>query len=309
MTFPSALRARIPNSVKKLNRQLRVYRRFVSVRQQYGPDESTLASALAVARLALFPTRTILFYPAVPDQWQIVSKACALNGYRVVGDPRDRHDVAHKHEKETHLEEYEFLQRPGRRVINASANDVSKTHVQEVFGEVFGYQLAVDPRTYHGKAVRKSDANYQHDGAIIDCPFEPGEREDVVYQKLVETDNGKGSCVDLRVPIYGGEIPLVYVKLRPADNRFETFNSAEIVETASVLSADEVEQIGAFAQAMGVDFAEMDVLRDNDDGRIYVVDVNNTPAGPPVHLSAEEQSRAVARLAAAYGRLVEAYAS
>jgi hypothetical protein len=31
---------------------------------------------------------------------------------------------------------------------------------------------------------------------------------------------------------------------------------------------------------MGLDYGELDVLRDADDGRLYVVDVNTTPFGP-----------------------------
>jgi hypothetical protein len=30
---------------------------------------------------------------------------------------------------------------------------------------------------------------------------------------------------------------------------------------------------------MGVDYGELDVLRDVEDGRLYVVDVNDTPSG------------------------------
>jgi len=42
----------------------------------------------------------------------------------------------------------------------------------------------------------------------------------------------------------------------------------------------------------------MDVLRDRD-GRIYVVDANNTPAGPPNGMTAEQRLHAARILTAA----------
>ena len=52
-----------------------------------------------------------------------------------------------------------------------------------------------------------------------------------------------------------------------------------------------------FARALGIDYGELDILRDRDDGRIYIVDVNNTPFGPPNHLPWSDSRRAVRRLA------------
>ena len=34
---------------------------------------------------------------------------------------------------------------------------------------------------------------------------------------------------------------------------------------------------------MKVEYAELDVLRNRDNGKIYVVDVNDTPGAPPGH--------------------------
>jgi hypothetical protein len=43
--------------------------------------------------------------------------------------------------------------------------------------------------------------------------------------------------------------------------------------------------------------AELDVLRDADDGRIYVVDTNPTPWGPPEKLDKSSQKEAIERMA------------
>jgi hypothetical protein len=35
---------------------------------------------------------------------------------------------------------------------------------------------------------------------------------------------------------------------------------------------------------MGLEFGELDILRDNLSQKIYILDVNNTPSGPPNHI-------------------------
>ncbi|MCC7203584.1 MAG: hypothetical protein IT441_00760, partial [Phycisphaeraceae bacterium] len=52
-----------------------------------------------------------------------------------------------------------------------------------------------------------------------------------------------------------------------------------------------------FARAMKAEFCEFDVLR-HSDGRIFIIDVNKTPYGPPAGLP--EAREAVARLARAF---------
>jgi hypothetical protein len=58
------------------------------------------------------------------------------------------------------------------------------------------------------------------------------------------------------------------------------------------------------ARKMGIDYGEFDILRDKD-GRIYVVDVNNTPWGPPNGLPEFESNIALKRLVKSFDRLLE----
>jgi hypothetical protein len=67
--------------------------------------------------------------------------------------------------------------------------------------------------------------------------------------------------------------------------------------TEEALSADEISNIGKFARSIGLDYGELDVLRDRDDGRIYIVDANKTPTGPSFRLPSAELRRAVNILA------------
>ena len=43
---------------------------------------------------------------------------------------------------------------------------------------------------------------------------------------------------------------------------------------------------------MNLEYGDLDILRDNDDGRIYIVDANNTPHGPS-QLTKEEKKSAL----------------
>ena len=56
---------------------------------------------------------------------------------------------------------------------------------------------------------------------------------------------------------------------------------------------DELNKIHRFCAKIGMDYGEVDVLRDRDDGRIYIVDANNTPSGPPSPISDSDGNIAV----------------
>ena len=64
-----------------------------------------------------------------------------------------------------------------------------------------------------------------------------------------------------------------------------------------MFSEDELAKISRFCHKMQLDFGGLDILRDNQDGRIYIVDVNKTDMGPPFALPLKEKLRAVDILA------------
>jgi len=98
----------------------------------------------------------------------------------------------------------------------------------------------------------------------------------------------------LRIPVICGKIPFAYKKYRPIETRFSNTNArAELVDKSAVISADEEAKILAFCRKQGVDYAELDVLRDNDTQKLYVVDVNPTPWGPPNHLDYYAKGKAI----------------
>jgi O-antigen/teichoic acid export membrane protein len=223
---------------------------------------------------------TILFYPERPKTFHVLYKACHILGYTMVFDPSKHADIIINFNDTTVQAKNPVLEelRKTRRIVNIDAIDISKRRVEIVFEEVFGYPLAVDPRTHVGPCVRKSDMNAVHDGRVVTCPTEPV--DGYVYQKLICSDGGEGRVMDLRVYIFNGKIPFVLKRYKSIDDRFDRTIEAKLAKTSDILSDDEVSRIALFCARMGLDYGELDALRSGDDGRIYIVDVNNTPAGP-----------------------------
>jgi hypothetical protein len=248
---------------------------------------------------AFAPGPAIWFAPDRPRPWYLVWAAAAWCGARMVKRPEEA-DAAFYFEDATRA----LPSVPAHaRTINFGCADVSKSRVAATFEAVFGYPLAVDPETWEGPAVEKGEANGVHDGAVVRCPRprEPGR----VYQRLIDATEG-GEAVDLRTPFVGGRPVVVFVKRRPLGRRFDNFNSAvALARPEDVFSGIEIARLCAFARAMALDWGGLDVLRDRASGRLYVVDVNKTDM-PPIRLPWRDKLVAIARLAAAFKRLVTA---
>jgi hypothetical protein len=193
-------------------------------------------------------------------------------------------------------------------VINLRLHDIRKSAVQKAFADCFGYALEVNPLTYEGPLVCKSEANYAHDGHILEGPLTSDQvREGCVYQKLINAEINGGEVMDHRVVITGSVIPLVYLKYRPKTARFASLNNwAEMVETSEVFTETEQRLILKFCSHVGLDFGEIDVLRDNRDGKIYIVDITGTPGVVANHLKPDHIDCALERMAWGFRfRLVE----
>lgn len=183
-------------------------------------------------------------------------------------------------------------------LINGEITDISKTNVSRVFETVFGYGLAIDPTSYVGKAVEKSDENGTHDGQIIDCPVTPESiKAGYCYQKLVDSSFTGKTAEDLRVATVFGDVAAVFHKHKTFEKRFGTeYLSTEVREASEVFSNEEIANIGKFCAVIGLDFGAIDVMRDKNDGRIYIVDVNKT-CMPVLSLPFSEQCRSLNMIA------------
>ena len=256
--------------------------------------------------------KRVLFYPDGPKEFHALFKILMFLGYQVTSDPQKKCDLAIKWWLAFDGNPFAPVESMppvmntkihGATVLNNRCNDISKNNVNSTFEEIFGYSLSVDPREYNGKCVMKLNWNALHKGRIIECPITEID-EDFVFQKLVRNETGDGFVEDMRVPVFRNKTPFVYLKYRAVQDRFidrvHTNTKAIIAEVADKLSVDELNNIHRFCAKIGMDYGEVDVLRDGDDGRIYIVDANNTPSGPPSPISESDGKIAVQRLSQAF---------
>lgn len=247
----------------------------------------TTSNLLTTTKKLVTNQKRILFYPDFPYKKAALYQICLLLGYDVTDDPQRKFDLAVKWEryatffpKDHVLSE---LSQQNNNIINLNCQDVSKDYTNKVFEQVFGYSLGVNPLTYTGKCVAKSNLNAQHDGKIIDCPISQV-KSGVTYQKLVDNEVQEDAVLDYRVPIFKNKIPLVYLYLKRNQNATQRFFgypsliSVELADTEAVFSQDEINKIISFCQKIGLDYGELDILRDRQDRHIYIVDANNTPS-------------------------------
>ena len=289
-----ALRGYLPHSAVNLYDRwkynyfnfTRTYEYNLSTLVEQKPKDIT-GNLLTTTKKLVTQKKRILFYPNFPYKKATLYQICLLLGYDVTNDPQRRFDLAIKWQRYATFFENDpvlselFLQ--NNNIINFNCQDVSKECTNKIFKQVFGYSLAVDPLNYTGKCVAKSNLNAQHDGRIIDCPTNKIE-SGVVYQKLVDNEVENKAVLDYRVPIFKQEIPLVYKYLKKnqtTEQRFYGYPSlisVELAETEEIFSQDEINKIIDFCQNLGLDYGELDILRDKQDQRIYIVDANNTPS-------------------------------
>jgi len=133
-------------------------------------------------------------------------------------------------------------------------------------------------------------------------PWTP--REGYVYQRFIEAIDDSGMLVDMRISIIGKDIPVVRTRFWGFDGRhLRSDCRTAIVQAASdVLSPAEAGLLLELVGRLGVDFGEVDALRDPVDGRLYVVDLNRTPTGPNQGLAQPERLEVIDRLARAFDR-------
>ena len=306
-----AVRSAVPQAIKKPLRAVRATGRKVLDRLQWF-DQARLRPALRVVSWKLrfctrylangCKTKTILTLPHKPEPDSVLYKICHELGFRITDRPGARADLAVNWEDCTVRRRVDALEELSLKqpVLNLRCRDISKRKVEAVHQAVLGYGLAVNPLEFDGPCVKKSNDNAAHDGRIIQCPVEHVD-EQAVYQRVVNNSRDGQFVEDIRVPVFGDATPFCYRKVRPVGLRFSNENSsAQVCEVSEVLSANELSLLMQFCREMGLDYGEVDVLRDVDDGRIYIIDVNNTAFGPPNHLDRRGTALAMKKLSEAF---------
>jgi hypothetical protein len=243
----------------------------------------------------------IWFWPQPARPWYLIWNVATYAGFKIVSDPKMA-DLHFRFEDATVVDD----DPTAYGMVNGRCLSVSKTKVAEAFAKSFGYELAVDPLHYKGPMVEKGEDNGVHDGRIIEGPSEPNPQK--TYQKLIDNIEPhpqvpEGLSTDLRTPFIAGIPIVVYVKQRPQSMRFANSNRfCALKSPHEVFSVEEIEKLSALARELSLDWGGMDILRDRQDGRLYVVDVNKTDMGPPLVLSWSEKWRSLDTLSKALWR-------
>jgi hypothetical protein len=146
------------------------------------------------------------------------------------------------------------------RSINKNCVDISKSRVDYIFKEVFGYSLIVNPSEDNQLILEKSEENAKHDGKIIQSPIRPHLIDhNKVYQRVINNIYND-FAIDYRVVWVKDEIALTYIKYALKKDRFKS--KTVYSKTVSV-------------------------------SKIYIVDVNKTAWGPPDKIALQDGKRAI----------------
>lgn len=226
-----------------------------------------------------YSTPLIVCLPHFPSRRSALYKLCRYKKYNITNKPSSNADVAVYYDYNNDRKEYYLLDPYIGKIptINYKSRDISKKNVDKNFKETFGYSSFVNPFTYKGPCVKKNDVNAMHDGTIIQCPVDHKD-EAFVYQIALDNLAENGMHEDVRIPVIGGEIPLVFLQYRPQHDRFRTAIEGKIRETEEILSQWEIDQIKTLTKKMNLDFGEMDAIRHKQDGKLYIIDINDTPS-------------------------------
>lgn len=209
--------------------------------------------------------------------------------------------------------------------INALSTNVTKRFTDRVHRDVFGYGLMIErPTEYSGVIVCKMNKNCTCNGRFLEGPLERkvvGRLRDqgMVLQRLVDdrrsgnkgrfANEGSDVIVEYRAPyIAGTGIPFVYEKYKYYDTRFVygVLQCDVNYNPEALFGTDTMNKICRLCERMGVEYGELDVLRDNHSGLFYVIDVNNTPSLRDTAFSSPwDRERSIRVMARAVEHLVE----
>jgi hypothetical protein len=264
-----AQRARFPHPLRgtEIARRYRRTMRFVG------------ATLLARRHNAGLPpdAPTLQFHPVRPSPKSSIVRLCARLGLRIGFDPQGP-GTAFAWD-DGHLFPAAAVRRLPPDAINGSCLDISKSHVDAAWQQVAGYGLALDPTTTAEPIVVKSEENGNHDGQLIMGPLarrEPG----LVYQRLVESVADDGQVYATRPVVLGTSVPMAFEVRRETPAWFHGGVTVGPVDPTTLYSPAEIDLLVRFCALIGMEYGEIDVLRDRTDGRIYVVDANRTPLRP-----------------------------
>jgi hypothetical protein len=224
-----------------------------------------------------------LFFPEYP-QLELYTIVAIFNrlDYFATQDPDSDFDFAVAWQDSTWVDTGPLLKQISETkcVVNLDCTDISKEYVEQISRDIFGYQTLVDPRVYDGVCVKKPNENAVERGKIIKCPIDAPETG-YVYQRFIDAREQDGYKTEYRVPVTFDRLTCVYVQKKKFHHREAKTvpERTHLQSPGQVFSTDEQAKIIEFCRRIGLDFGDLDVLRDFRDGRLYILDANKTGGG------------------------------
>lgn len=233
----------------------------------------------------------VLFYPDEVRELSTMYRLIEVAGIETTNNPEDEFDIAYfwSYHK-TILEPPEKLSELMNKynIINIGGLDITKSNVERVMLQTFGYNSLVDPKnTAERFFIQKNDRQTNPCIRIIESGTEYQQPPNTICSKLLN-DNAKNCWRVFRCFISGEMIVGVEAVYRPDQDRFGESVNREFVDQSRYFSKDERRLLIQFCKNHKTEFTELDVIR-HEDNRIYVVDNNNIPAraivwpGPDVY--------------------------
>lgn len=155
--------------------------------------------------------------------------------------------------------------------INGRCKNVEKWYVDKIFTEVFGYSSLVDP-SKPGICVRKDNKQFSHSGMLMATPCKI--EEGYIYQRYINNVIGDWREV-IRILIAKKDILILIKKQKNLIFDKGDYSSVRPDWELKSINFREKENIIEFADKIGLDWGEMDAIRDKE--KLYVIDVNNIP--------------------------------
>ena len=191
-------------------------------------------------------------------------------------DPEQAHDVVFYWNYDKEVTALHPVIENADSVINKGCYDISKKRTAQYFDN-----LTIDPQTYTGLAVRKKDIQCSKDDELIQCPCECD--EGYICRRYIET-RVDGVYHTYRL-FYMNAIVMLAVVLNPGD--FNNKSGERTIERRDIkiIPSAKRHDIVNGCKAMGVDYCEIDLLRDVNTGEWFVIDINNIAGGHGVWMT------------------------
>jgi hypothetical protein len=246
-------------------------------------------------------SKSLLLLPVYPSKKTSIYKIAQYLHLPILNRPHRSNVLGIYFSDETNskplLNDYNYIT---IKILNKNCLDIGKKKVDLIHQKIFGYNTTIDPFTHNGWGIIKSDENAKHDGEEILFPIAQI-NDEKIYQMIID-NQVENLYLDYRVCVINREIPIFYKKYKSKEKRYTNDVQLAKIGEPHELPENIREKIISFTQEMQCDFCELDVLKDNQTGRWFIIDLNKTPYGPPAPLNSKDKTKAIKILSESFKR-------